>query len=159
MALSLLQVGDKAPPFRLPDQGGTVHALNETRGLWTLVYFYPRDNTPGCTAEACAVRDNFTELKKAGVTVFGISTDSIQSHKKFAEKHKLPFTLLADETKKTVRDYGVWGEKKFLGKTFHGTRRTSFLIDPIGQIVKIYEKVHPAGHANEVLRDVKTFTR
>lgn len=159
MAQSALAIGDMAPSFHLPDHDGTAHTLAETRGSWTLVYFYPRDNTPGCTTEACGVRDSFADFQQAGVIVFGISTDSVQSHKKFAEKHALPFPLLADEEKKTVRAFGVLGEKKFFGKTYQGTRRMSFLINPEGRIAKIYEKVKPLGHAQEVLRDVKALSR
>jgi len=147
-------VGDKAPDFELPDQDGKLHKLSDYTGKHVLLYFYPRDFTPGCTVEACELRDNFDDFKKLGVTVFGISTDSVESHKKFAERHKLPFTLLSDEDKKVVKLYGVWKPKKAFGREFLGTVRTSFLIDPQGKITKIYPNVRPKLHAEEVLKDL-----
>ena len=151
-----LNVGDVAPKFSLPDQNGVVRIVEEFSGKWLLIYFYPKDNTPGCTTEACEIRDAWGEFKKTGAEVVGISTDSVESHKKFGEKHSLPFTILSDTEKKTVEDYEVWGLKSFMGKSFMGTRRTSFLIDPHGKIAKIYENVLPAIHAEEVLRDIQT---
>ena len=153
-----LKIGDKAPAINLPDKDGKMHKLSDFNGKWVLVYFYPRDNTPGCTKEACAMRDNQASYKKAGAVVIGISTDSQRSHAKFIAKHDLPFLLLADEEKKTVRDYGVWGKKKFMGREFNGTKRMSFLIDPKGEVVKVYEKVKPAEHAQEVLDDISTYS-
>ena len=150
-----LNVGDKAPGIELADQDGKMHRLADYAGTWVLVYFYPKDDTPGCTTEACTIRDHWAAFKKAGVIVLGISVDPVKSHKKFADKYKLPFTLLADEEKKTVNDYGVWGKKKFMGREYMGTLRNSLLIDPNGKIAKIYEKVKPADHAAEVLSDVK----
>lgn len=155
--MTLPKAGTQAPEFSAPDQDGALHSLARYKGKWILLYFYPRDNTPGCTVEACGLRDNFSALTKAGIVILGVSTDSSTSHKKFAQKHKLPFTLLADDSKVLVSLYGVWGEKKFLGKTFHGTRRASFLISPDGVITKVYEKVKPLGHAQEVLDDVRAF--
>lgn len=149
-----LEVGQAAPPFTLPDQNGAMHSLSDYRGHWVLVYFYPRDNTPGCTKEACTIRDGFQDFAKFNAVVLGISTDSTESHLKFAGKYRLPFTLLSDGEKEAVRKYGVWGEKKLMGKEYMGTRRMSFLIDPEGRIAKIYEKVKPAGHAAEVLEDL-----
>lgn len=151
-----LSVGEVAPEFSLPDQNGVVRTLKEFSGKWLLIYFYPKDNTPGCTTEACEIRDAWGEFKKTGAEVVGISTDSVESHKNFGEKHSLPFTLLSDAGKKMVADYGVWGLKNFMGKNFFGTRRTSFLIDPQGKIAKIYENVKPAEHAEEVLRDIRS---
>ncbi|EKD95011.1 MAG: hypothetical protein ACD_25C00108G0006 [uncultured bacterium] len=151
-----LNVGDVAPKFSLLDQNGVVRTLEEFSGKWLLIYFYPKDNTPGCTTEACEIRDAWGEFKKTGAEVVGISTDSVESHKKFGEKHSLPFTLLSDSEKKVVEEYGVWGMKSFMGKSFMGTRRTSFLISPDGKITKIYENVLPAIHAEEVLRDIQT---
>jgi peroxiredoxin Q/BCP len=148
-----LAVGNKAPDFFLPDQEGRVHHLLKEKGKWTLLYFYPKDGTSGCTKEASAIRDNFPSFKKLGIKVFGVSIDSAKSHKKFVEKHALPFVLLADEGKEVVKKYGVWGKKKFMGREYKGTRRTSFLIDPKGKIAKIYENVKPDIHAEEVLRD------
>lgn len=153
-----LSIGDKAPTFRLPDQHGTMHALSDYRGQWVLLYFYPKDNTPGCTKQACAIRDEFPRFEQLNVKVFGVSTDSVNSHSKFAEKYNLPFTLLADADKKLVHEYGVWGKKKFMGREVMGTRRTSFLIDPKGKVAKIYENVKPETHAEEVLNDLAKLT-
>ncbi|MDP2629109.1 MAG: thioredoxin-dependent thiol peroxidase [Candidatus Harrisonbacteria bacterium] len=152
-----LRIGEKAPDFILPDQHGEEHSISQYKGEWVLLYFYPKDNTPGCTAEACQIRDNMEAFKKLSITVLGVSIDSVDSHKKFADKHDLPFTLLSDWDKKVVELYGVWGKKKFMGKEFMGTKRTSFLIDREGRIVKIYEKVKPAQHGEEVLEDIRRF--
>lgn len=149
-----LSVGTAAPLFSLPDQNGKVHNLSDFLGKWVLIYFYPKDDTAGCTAEACSFRDNLPHFSDTNLVVIGISTDSVASHKKFAEKHRLPFTLLADEDKKVVEVYGVYGKKKFMGREYMGTNRTSFLVDPKGKIVKIYEKVNPMTHSQEVLSDV-----
>ncbi len=151
-----LHIGDAAPLFSLPDQNGTVHALKDLRGSWILLYFYPKDDTPGCTTEACGIRDAWSDFSKYKAKVFGISTDPVKSHAKFAEKFHLPFPLLADSEKTMVQDYGVWGKKKFMGREYLGTMRTSFLIDPKGKIAKIYESVKPALHAEEVLKDLKS---
>ena len=150
-----LKVGQKAPDFKLPDQNGKLHSLTENKGSWILIYFYPKDDTPGCTKEACMIRNTLPDFKKLKCTVFGISVDSIKSHKKFADKYKLSFTLLADEKKETVKKYNVWAKKTFMGKSYMGTRRTSFLIGPDGRIKKIYENVKPELHAQEVLDDLK----
>lgn len=150
-----LKHGDRAPEFTLSDQNGKKLKLSDFKGQWVLLYFYPRDNTPGCSKEACAFRDSFKEYEKIEAKVIGISTDSVESHGKFVKKYQLPFPLLADEDKKAVAQYGVWGMKKFIGKEYMGTIRTSFLIDPKGNIAKIYEKVKPADHAKEVLKDLK----
>lgn len=149
-----LKVGDSAPDFELPDQDGKIHKLSDYQGQKILVYFYPKDNTPGCTIEACQIRDDFPKFNSIKAEVLGISTDSVESHKKFSQKHSLPFTLLADANKEVVKAYGVYKPKKFLGKEFLGTQRNSFLIDGDGKIAKIYEKVKPALHAKEVLRDL-----
>ena len=154
-----LKVGNIAPAFSLPDQLGALYALKDYQGKWLLLYFYPRDATPGCTIEACTLRDNFPHFKKMKATVVGISVDSVKSHAKFADKQKLPFTLLADEDKKVVNLYGVWDKKKFMGREYMGILRTSFLIDPEGTIIKIYEGVNSAKHAEEVLRDLQIFQR
>jgi len=150
-----LKIGDKAPQFLLTDQNGKEHRLSDYEGKWVLLYFYPKDDTPGCTKEACTIRDNYSDFKKNKVVVLGVSTDSVTKHKKFEEKYSLPFTLLSDEEKKVVNLYGVWGKKKFMGKEYMGTNRNSFLIDTSQNIVKIYEKVKPTEHAQEVLRDIK----
>jgi peroxiredoxin Q/BCP len=150
-----LKTGDTAPEFTLRDQEGTEHSLKSYRGQWVLLYFYPKDDTPGCTKEACAIRDEFPNFAKLNAKVFGISTDSVASHQKFVEKYELPFTLLADDEKKVVGQYGVWGKKKFMGKEYLGTLRTSFLINPEGKIAKVYEKVAPEAHAQEVLQHLQ----
>jgi peroxiredoxin Q/BCP len=150
-----LEVGVLAPDFTLPDQDGKQHTLSDYRGQYVLLYFYPKDNTPGCTKEACAIRDEFPHFEKLNVRVLGISIDSVKSHKSFAEKFHLPFTLLSDEHKKVVHLYEVWGEKKFLGQEYDGTYRTSFLIDPTGAIEKIYIDVKPSTHAQEVLQNLR----
>ncbi len=146
--------GKKAPDFRLPDQDGKLHKLSSYKGQWVLLYFYPKDDTPGCTKEACSFRDNFPAFKKLGVQVFGISVDAVKKHTAFASKYKLPFTLLADDAKTVVQKYGVWAEKKFMGRTYMGTLRTSFLINEAGTIAKIYEHVKPEHHAEEILADL-----
>lgn len=154
MLIMDLKVGDSAPDFELPDQDGKMHKLSDYQGQKILVYFYPKDNTPGCTIEACQIRDDFPKFNSIKAEVLGISTDSVESHQKFAQKHNLPFTLLADANKEVVKAYNVYKPKKFLGKEFLGTQRTSFLVDGDGKIAKIYEKVKPALHAEEVLRDL-----
>ena len=150
----MLKLHQTAPDFTLPDQDGKMHTLSDYRGKLVFLYFYPKDDTPGCTTEACSIRDNFSQFTNAGVKVFGISIDSVKKHWKFAQKYDLPFTLLADESKEVVEKYGVWGEKKFMGRTYMGILRTSFLIDSRGKIAKIYEKVKPAEHVKEVLSDI-----
>jgi peroxiredoxin Q/BCP len=145
----------KAPAFTLPDQNGKTHSLSDYEGQWVLLYFYPKDDTSGCTKEACAIRDSFPNFKKLDISVLGVSVDSIQSHEKFATKYKLPFTLLSDESKKVVERYGVWGKKQSMDREYMGILRTSFLINPLGKIAKIYEKVKPELHATEVLEDIE----
>lgn len=149
-----LKQGDKAPEFTLPDQDGKTHSLSDYKGQWVLLYFYPKDMTPGCTIEACTLRDNYSDFEKIDAVVLGMSADSVDRHKKMVDKHRLPFTLLADEEKETLKAYGVWAKKKMFGKEYMGILRNSFLIDPDGKIAKIYEKVKPAAHAKEVLTDL-----
>lgn len=151
----MLQVGKAAPAFSLPDQQGQKHNLKDYKGSWVLVYFYPTDDTPGCTKEACAIRDNLPDFKKLKAVVLGISKDTVVSHKKFADKYKLNFTILADPEHKVIESYGAWQEKKFMGKTYMGTVRSSVLIDPSGKIAKLYPKVKPETHADEVLEDLR----
>ena len=146
-----LKAGDPAPEFSAVASGGGTLSLAGLRGKKVVLYFYPRDDTPGCTKEACAFRDHFGEFKKAGAVVLGVSTDPVKSHDKFAAKFKLPFTLLADEDKTIVHAYGVWGEKAFMGRKYQGTHRVTFLIGPDGRIKKIWSKVKPEEHAEEVL--------
>lgn len=151
----MLETGSPAPLFSLPDQNGAEHSLENYRGSWVLLYFYPRDDTPGCTKEACGLRDAWKELQQADCMVLGVSTDSEESHKKFEEKFDLPFTLLADAEKEVVEAYGVWKKKSMYGKKYMGTARMSFLIDADGTIAKVYEKVKPAEHAQQVLKDLQ----
>lgn len=146
-----LKPGDKAPAFTAKDQDGNTVSLKDFKGRKVLVYFYPKDDTPTCTKQACNLRDNFTLLKKESITVIGVSIDAEKKHKKFEQKYNLPFILLADEDKKIVQDYGVWGEKQFMGRTIISTHRNSFLIDEKGKIAHIIEKVVSNNHAEQVL--------
>ena len=146
-----LKEGDAAPGFSAATSGGGTLSLDELKGKNVILYFYPKDDTSGCTKEACAFRDDFAEFRKKGAVVLGVSTDSVKSHDKFVNKYKLPFTLLADEEKKIVEAYGVWGEKSFMGRKYKGTHRVTFLIGPDGHIKKIWPKVKPEEHADEVL--------
>lgn len=153
----MFKVNDQASDFNLKDQNGDKHSLSDYRGNWVLLYFYPKDDTPGCTKEACTLRDNLPDFKLIQAVVLGVSVDSVSSHKKFAQKYALPFTILSDEDKTVVKAYDVWQQKKFMGKEYLGTLRTSFLINPEGKIVKIYENVKPNDHAREVLADLVKF--
>ena len=149
-----LKAGDVAPDFSVATSGGGKVSLADFKGKPVILYFYPKDDTPGCTKEACAFRDGFAEFKKRGVVVLGVSTDPVKSHDKFVEKFQLPFTLLADEDKRIVTAYGVWGEKSFMGRKYLGTHRVTFLIGPDGRIKKIWPQVKPDGHAAEVLAEL-----
>jgi peroxiredoxin Q/BCP len=146
-----LKVGDKAPAFTVATNGGGTVSLADYLGKHVVLYFYPKDDTPGCTKEACAFRDGFAAFKKKGAVVLGVSPDPVKAHDKFVEKFKLPFTLLADTDKKIVEAYGVWGEKTFMGRKYLGTHRVTFLIGPDGVIKQIWPKVKPEEHADEVL--------
>jgi peroxiredoxin Q/BCP len=146
-----LKEGDVAPAFAASTNGGGRVSLADLQGKSVILYFYPRDDTPGCTKEACAFRDHFAEFKKQGAVVLGVSTDPVKAHDKFVEKFKLPFMLLADEDKQIVEAYGVWGQKSFMGRKYLGTHRVTFLIGPDGRIKKIWPKVKPEAHAAEVL--------
>ncbi len=141
----------KAPAFSLSDQNGIVHTLEQYRGKWIVLYFYPKDDTPGCTKEACSFRDGIHEFEKRNVVVLGVSKDSVASHKKFAEKFHLNFLLLSDESTDTIKSYGAWGEKKFMGKTYQGIRRNTYIIDPEGTIVKTFSNVNPLTHTGEII--------
>ncbi|MDQ6795625.1 MAG: peroxiredoxin [Chloroflexota bacterium] len=143
--------GDRAPEVALPDQAGTVHRLSEQRGRWTILYFYPADDTPGCTVEACEFRDSNETIREQGADVWGVSPQSSVSKRKFREKFGLPFTLLADEGHAAAEAYGSWVEKNNYGKTYWGTARRTFLIDPEGRVARVWPKVKPEGHAAEVL--------
>ena len=149
------QAGTLAPDFSLPDQNGVSRTLSSYRGHLVVLYFYPKDDTPGCTKEACRFRDGYADFTAAGIIVLGVSVDTVKKHAKFAEKYTLPFLLLADEDRIVVELYGVWAKKKFMGREYMGILRTTFLIDQEGKIAKVYENVKPEDHAGEVLRDVK----
>jgi len=146
-----LKQGDKAPQFSALTQNGSRVSLADLKGQDVILYFYPRDDTPGCTKEACAFRDEFATFRKRGAVVLGVSIDSVKSHGKFAEKFGLPFPLLADEDKSIVQAYGVWGQKSFMGRKYMGTHRVTFLIGRDGKIKQIWPEVKPQEHAKEVL--------
>ncbi len=146
-----LEEGIQAPDFSLPDQDGNIRKLSEYLGKPVVLYFYPKDDTPGCTKEACSFRDDFSIYEKAGVVILGVSPDTPKKHTKFRDKHNLPFTLLADEDHQVCELYQVWGRKKFMGREYDGVFRTTFLIDPHGKIVKVFKNVKPDGHSAEVL--------
>ncbi|MFN2531379.1 MAG: thioredoxin-dependent thiol peroxidase [Pyrinomonadaceae bacterium] len=143
--------GTTAPAFKTKNAEGEAVSLADFRGQKVVLYFYPKDDTPGCTKEACAFRDSFAKFKKQGIAVLGVSPDSETSHKKFAAKYNLPFILLADTDHAISEAYGVYGEKKFMGRKYMGVHRTTFLIDEKGKIKKVFEKVKPDEHASEVL--------
>ncbi len=146
-----LPVGAPAPDFALPDETGTLRRLSDYRGQPVLLYFYPKDDTPGCTAEACAFRDDYSAYQRAGVVILGVSPDSPRSHARFKAKHQLPFPLLADEEHQVCELYQVWGPKKFMGREYQGVHRTTYLIDRQGVIAHVFENVRPAEHSAEVL--------
>jgi len=148
-------LNSKAPDFSAPDQNGKIRKLSDYLGRFVVLYFYPKDDTPGCTKEACSFRDNYRQLQKLGVAIIGVSKDSVESHKKFANKYNLNFPLLSDPEKNIIKSYGAWGIKKFLGKEFEGTKRMTHLIDPAGKIKKIYENVKPLSHIEEIIGDLK----
>jgi len=147
-----LQVGDPAPDFVLSDQDGTEHKLSDYRGRWVVLYFYPKDQTPGCTKQACAFRDRAEDFAAIGVKVFGINPDTVESHKAFAKKQKLNFPLLADVDRKVVKAYGVWGKFSFMGLPLTG--RWTFVVAPDGKIARIYDKVDPERNADELLSEL-----
>jgi peroxiredoxin Q/BCP len=151
----MLKIKQKAPSFKLLDQDGKEHKLSDYLGQNVLIYFYPKDDTPGCTKEACTIRDDFPNFENLNAKVLGISADSVKSHKKFTEKYKLPFTLLSDEKKEVLKKYGALSEKSMFGKTFLGIKRMSYLVGKKGEILKVYENVKPVVHAGEVLKDLK----
>ena len=150
--MTQLNAGDKAPDFTAKDQNGKAVSLKDFLGKKVVLYFYPKDFTPGCTTETCNLRDNYADLKDAGMAVIGVSPDDEESHKKFEEKHELPFTLLADPDKKIIEKYGVWGEKNMYGKKSMGLFRTTFLIDEKGMIYKVFKKPKTAIHSEEILK-------
>ena len=147
----MLNIGDKMPYFEVMDQDGRMVTSDDLRGKKTIIYFYPKDNTSGCTAEACNLRDNYAALTAKGYNVVGVSKDSSASHRKFADKHELPFTLLADTGTQMLQDFGAWGEKKMYGKTVMGTLRRTFIFDENGILEKVIEKVDTKNHAAQIL--------
>ena len=150
--MATLKEGDKAPDFAVPDASGKITRLKDLRGKKVVLYFYPKDDTPGCTKEACSFRDAFAKFKRRGIELLGVSLDSEKSHQKFAQKYDLPFRLLADTERAISDSYGTYGEKKFMGRTYMGNHRMTFLIDEKGKIKKIFSKVKPEEHAEEVLK-------
>ncbi len=146
-----LSSGTTAPDFTLLDETGTPRRLSDYRGRPVVLYFYPKDDTPGCTTEACSFRDGYGAYQQAGVTILGVSPDTPKKHAKFKEKYHLPFTLLADDGHKVCEMYGVWGRKKLMGREYDGVFRTTFVIAPDGTVAKVFENVKPDGHSAEVL--------
>lgn len=151
----MLEIYTKAPAFELVDEKGSVHKLSDYKGEWLVIYFYPKDDTPGCTKEACTIGEVYDEFEKMGVTVLGISKDSPASHDKFKAKYHLPFVLLSDESTEVIQKYGAWQERSMYGRKFMGTARITYIIDPEGAVAKVYPKVDPATHASQLLKDLK----
>jgi len=149
--MNMVKEGDKAPPFNLESTSGEKIALKDLAGKTVVLYFYPKDNTPGCTKEACSFRDNYSEIKKKGAAILGISPDSRESHQKFTEKFSLPFPLLVDKDHKIAEKYGVWVEKNMYGKKSWGIQRSTFIIGPDGKVKKAFNKVKVDGHSEEVM--------
>ncbi len=149
--MSTLSIGDPAPDFTLPTGDGTTLSLKDLRGKKVVLYFYPKDNTPGCTKEACSFRDDVRKFERKGAVIIGLSADSVESHKKFAGKFDLPFPLASDEKKSVISAYGVWKKKSLYGRTFLGIERSTFVIDEQGKIARIFRKVKVGGHSDEVL--------
>jgi peroxiredoxin Q/BCP len=147
----MIEEGKPAPDFELPTDGGETIKLSELRGKPVVLYFYPKDDTPGCTTQACGIRDAYGEFEKAGAVVLGVSPDSEKSHGKFKDKYELPFTLLADTGHSVAEQYGVWGEKSFAGKKYMGVKRSTFVIDADGNVKRVLHDVKPANHADDVL--------
>ncbi len=147
-----LKSGDQAPEFTLSSIDGNKFSLSDFKGKKVVLYFYPKDDTPGCTKEACSFRDNLAQVKKKGAVVFGISADAVKSHQKFTEKYDLNFPLLSDENKEVLKAYGVWKKKSFMGKSYMGIERTTFIIDEQGKIIHIFPKVKVEGHVDEILK-------
>ncbi len=150
----VIHAGVKAPDFSLSDENGVFKKLSDYAGKYLVLYFYPKDDTPGCTTEACNFRDDMHNYTKTGIIVVGVSPDSVASHVKFKQKYSLPFSLLADVGHKVCEEYGVWGKKKLMGREYYGVLRTTFLIDPQGVIKRVFENVKPDGHSAEVLAEI-----
>lgn len=148
----LLDEGRTAPDFSLPDETGKIRKLSDYRGKQLVLYFYPKDDTPGCTKEACNFRDDYSDYTNAGIEILGVSPDSPKRHKNFIKKYSLPFTLLADEDHQVCSLYGVWGMKKIFGREIEGVLRTTYIIDAQGKIIKVFQNVRPANHSKEILQ-------
>jgi peroxiredoxin Q/BCP len=152
----MVEEGKPAPDFELDTDTGETVKLSDLRGKQVVLYFYPKDDTPGCTTQACGIRDTYGEFERAGAVVLGISPDDSASHEKFKQKYSLPFTLLADDDHKVAEEYGVWGEKKYMGRTYMGVDRSTFVIDEDGNVKKVMHKVKPDTHADDVLEVLAT---
>ncbi|HNY07711.1 MAG TPA: thioredoxin-dependent thiol peroxidase [Bacteroidales bacterium] len=153
--MATLKIGDKAPEINAKDQNGILISLKDFIGKKVIVYFYPKDDTPGCTAEACNLRDNYEQLISTGFKIIGISADDEKKHQKFSDKYHLPFPLIPDTEKKIINAYGVWGPKKFMGRTFDGINRTTFVVSEDGKIEKIFSKVDTKNHTQQILEEYK----
>ena len=151
----MLEVGDRAPQFTLHDQDGTKVALKDLKGQPVVVYFYPKDDTPGCTTQACGIRDQWREFEEAGAVVLGISPDDVDSHASFASKHDLPHRLLADPERTVIQKYGAWGKKSMYGKEYEGVIRSSVLVGPNGKVAAVWPKIQPKKHADAVLEAIR----
>lgn len=150
-----LKIGDKAPAIEAVDQNGKKLSLDDFAGNKVILYFYPKDDTPGCTAEACNLRDNYSKLLEKGFKIIGVSADSAKSHQKFTDKYSLPFPLIPDTEKKIIQAYGAWGRKKFMGKEYDGIIRMTFVISELGEIIGIFDKVETKDHSDQILAAVK----
>lgn len=150
--MSKINIGDKAPDFKGKNQNGETISLKDFKGKKVILYFYPKDDTPGCTAESCNLRDNYADLKKKGYEIIGVSADDVKSHKKFADKYALPFSLIADTEKEILQAYDAWGEKSMYGKKYMGILRKTYVIDEKGKIEKIFDKVDTKNHAEQILK-------
>jgi len=153
--MATLKIGDKAPAFSVANENGQLINLSDFSGKKLVLFFYPKDNTPGCTAEACSLKDSYQELKSKGFELLGVSADDAKSHQKFIEKFSLPFSLLADTSHSMLIDYGVWGPKKFMGKSYDGINRTTYVVDENGLIERVFEKVVTSDHATQILDSYK----
>lgn len=151
----MLEIGNSVPQFSLPDQDGKIHDIKDYKGQWVIIYFYPKDLTPGCTTEACNFQEVLPDFNSIDAVIFGISKDSVKQHKKFANKYNLQFSLLSDENSNICEQFGVWQKKSMYGKEYMGIVRSTFIINPEGKIVKVYPKVKVKEHHTEILNDLK----